>query len=176
MSALTNIFLKYPNPVYIETGAYSGDSIQFAVDANFETIYSIELDPHWYYHCWGRFLNYPNVHLVYGNSYFMLDWLLRKINRPITFWLDAHSPDGASDIINHATFPLMQELEAIKKHHIKNHTIIIDDLRCWSIKKYGWDTKVLQNKILEINAQYEFIFEDGTIPKDILIAKKGNEK
>lgn len=171
MSALTNIFKKYPNPIYIETGAMEGNSIQFAIEAGFKTIYSIELNEKWYYHCWERFFNYPNVHLIYGNSYFMLDWLLHKINEPVTFWLDAHSQDGSTDPINYMTFPLMKELEAIARHHIKTHTIIIDDLRCWTIKRYGWDTDVLKKRISEINNEYSFILKDGTTPNDILVAK-----
>lgn len=171
MSALVNIFTKYINPVFIETGAYHGDAIQMALEAGFKDIYSIEIDLVNYYRCWERFLKYKNVNIIMGDSYFMLGWLLKKIDRPVTFWLDGHTDDGSKTPQGKVMAPLLQELDAIKEHYIKTHTIIIDDLRCWDVKRYGWDTGILKEKILMINKKYEFIFEDGTIANDILVAK-----
>jgi len=171
MSAITNIFKKYPNPVFVETGSYIGNGIQFAIDAGFGTIYSIELNIGNYYHCWERFKDNSNVHLIFGDSCFMLEYLLCKIKSPVTFWLDGHSDHGTTDWIGKYKSPLIQELGIIRKHFIKTHIIIIDDLRHWSVNDYGFDTEILKQEILKINKSYKFTFEDGTTPKDILIAK-----
>ena len=40
MSGSAAVFSKYPNPVFIETGSHTGDGIQFAIDAGFQTIIS----------------------------------------------------------------------------------------------------------------------------------------
>jgi site-specific recombinase XerD len=69
----------------------------------------------------------------------------------------------------------MQELDAIKNHHIRTHTIIIDDLRCWTIATHGFDAVTIMNKILTINSVYKFIYSNGHVENDILIAKI-NEK
>lgn len=163
------LFKKYLNPVFIETGSYYGDGIQQALDAGFKRVYSIESSEELYNECIRRFRGIRKVRLMLGESQVVLKELLAKINKPATFWLDAH---------NETESPLLKELEVIKQHHIKTHTILIDDLRTWSIEKNGFDVDVLKSKLLEINSNYIFSFEDGYIPgsdvigyeKDILIA------
>jgi len=63
-----------------------------------------------------------------------------------------------------------QELKIIKNHPIKTHTILIDDLRCWNVKKIGFNTETLKQAILEINPKYKFELEEGHVEKDILAA------
>jgi hypothetical protein len=164
------LFKKYLNPIFIETGSYYGDGIQQALDAGFKRVYSIESSEELYNECIRRFKSIRKVHLILGESQNILSKLLTRINNIATFWLDAH---------NETESPLLKELEVIKQHHIKTHTILIDDLRNWSIEKNGFDINVLKTAILEINPNYIFSFEDGYIPgsdvigyeKDILIAK-----
>ena len=170
MTAQQNLFKKYPNPVFVETGTYQGDGVQMALDAGFKTIYSIELIPEYYAYPVERFKGVENVHLILGDSHLVLDELLSKINEPITFWLDGHLGGGVCWLAKYDS-PLVQELEAIGRHHIKTHTILIDDLRDWHIETRGFDTEVLKRKILEINPDYVFTFEDGHVPNDILVAK-----
>lgn len=170
MPANKELFEKYINPVFIETGSYYGDGIQLAIDAGFEIIYSIESSFELYEQCVARFKDMDNVHLLLGKSQRILEKLLININKPVTFWLDAHDEHSS---------PLLRELKIIENHHIKTHTIIIDDLREWSVEKYGFDIDTLKVKILEINPDYIFILEDGYIPcsdvigydNDILVAK-----
>ena len=54
--------------------------------------------------------------------------LLPKISEPITFWLDGHWSAGDTAQGDTNT-PLLQELVEISNHHIKNHTILVDDIR-----------------------------------------------
>ena len=164
MSASSELFLKYPNPVFVETGSCDGDGIQLALDCGFRTIYSIELAPDHYFRCIERFKDNRNVHLIFGDSSLVLSTVLSEINEPITFWLDAH-------YYEHSVCPLLQEIEAISKHPVKTHTIMIDDIRDLVNYGLGLSTDVLMQKILLINPDYMFTFKDGFAQNDILIAK-----
>ena len=177
MASTKEIFQKYPNPIFIETGSYQGDGIQLALDAGFKTIYSIELGQDLYSHCIERFNGVANVHLLQGDSGIVLSGLLENIKEPATFWLDGHFSGGIT-AMGSINSPLLEELEAIKNHPIKNHIIMIDDLRGWYKDTYGFDTLDLMKKIKEINPNYTFILEDGydynleiVYSDDILVAK-----
>lgn len=170
MPADKNLFQKYLNPVFIETGSLVGDGIQNALDTGFKMIYSIELSKALYDICVNRFKDNDNVHLIFGDSSKELSRLLSMIKEPVTFWLDGHYSGGPT-AIGDLDSPLMEELEAISNHPIKNHTLIIDDLRCWTISSHGFDTMSIMKKILTINPAYFFIYANGHIENDILIAK-----
>lgn len=170
MPAGKEIFQKYLNPVFIETGSLVGDAIQHALNAGFETVYSIELSKALYNICIERFKDNDNVHFIHGDSSKELERLLNMIKEPVTFWLDAHDSGGGT-ARGEVESPLMQELEIIGKHFIKTHTLIIDDLRCWSIQVQGFDLNMIMSKCMEINPSYKFIFENGFIENDILVAK-----
>jgi hypothetical protein len=170
MPASKEIFAKYPNQIFIETGSWHGDGIQQALDAGFSEIYSIELSRDLYNLCVERFKDNPKVHLMQGDSAYVLNNLIPIINQPATFWLDGHY-SGGDTALGSLNSPLIQELEAIKRSHIKNHTILIDDLRCWVLGQHGFNTEIIKQKCLEINSKYLFTFEDGFIENDILVAK-----
>lgn len=163
MSATKGLFGKYLKRVFIETGSNYGDGIQQALDEGYEIIYSIEIDSGRWDHCNKRFKENKNIYLLLGDTVNILNVLLRYIDEPVTFWLDAHKGNGKS--------PLLQELEIIRKHDIKTHTLLIDDLRDWKREKCGFNTEILKKRILKINPDYKFILEDGFIPNDVLVAK-----
>jgi len=162
MPASVELFKKYPNRIFIETGSAYGDGIQQALDAGFENVYSVESSKDCYDHCVERFKDDLGirVYLVYGDSREELKHVV-EIPFQITFWLDGHNEDD---------YPLLAELEAINAHPIKTHTILIDDLRMLDEKKHGLSIQILQNKILEINPDYKFRFENGHVVDDILVA------
>jgi len=172
---MNNIFNKYKkNKYFIETGSYMGDGIEKAIEAGFENIISIEITPTYYELCKEKFKDYSNVEIVFGDSTKVLEEILNKINEPITFWLDGHYTDK-STLFGDKWCPLLDELEIIKQHKIKNHTILIDDLRCWRedngyYSHYLFNNEDIKNKVLEINPNYNLSFEDGFIPNDILVA------
>lgn len=172
MGAKNNIFKDYPNPVFIETGSYIGDGIQFAVDAGFKQIYSIELSEKYFEISSKRFSNNPNVKVIKGESQEILWDLIKDIKSPITFWLDGHYSSGDT-AKGKFVAPLLQELECIKSHDIKTHTILIDDLRCWNVynPSHGFTTEDLIVKIMEINSKYKIEYIDGYAKNDILSAK-----
>ncbi len=170
MPANTEIFKRYPNPVFVETGTWHGDGVQQALDAGFERVYSIELSQALYERCKERFKDEPRVTLIQGDSHLVLDDLLKSIDKPITFWLDGHF-SGDDTVMGKYNSPLMQELDCIARHNIHTHTILIDDMRDWYKGNHGFDANMMRAKILAMNPEYGFSFEDGIIPNDIMVAR-----
>jgi len=164
------VFKKYPNPCFVETGSFRGQGIDNALKAGFSQVYSIELAPHYYTFCKKKFSNRRNVHLFLGDSSAVLARVIASIDKPITFWLDGHCSNG--DTARGETMtPLMKELEAIKLHPIKTHTILIDDVRCFGTKEFDFLTQqAVLLKLKEINPKYTIVYEDGYKKKDVLVA------
>ncbi len=167
----TEVFAKYPNAYFIETGSYQGDGIQRAIEAGFSCIYSIEISKSLYQHCKHRFASNPGVHLKLGDSAKMLDKVLSEIDAPATFWLDGHYSSGITARGDSNT-PILKELEAIAKHSIKTHTILIDDIRCCGTIDFDFVKRdEIIRAILLINPAYQIHFEDSYCANDILVAK-----
>jgi hypothetical protein len=177
MPGSKELFRKYINPVFIETGSGYGNGIQCAIDAGFKKIYSIEISCALFISCYTRFKENQNVNIKYGDSCDLLPEILKGINKPVTFWLDAHYSGGHTSY-GICDAPLMFELTAIRNQKFNTHTIIIDDIRLWQKENYGFDINMIKERLLEINPGYTFHFEDSyivddnlTVPNDILVAK-----
>ena len=70
----------------------------------------------------------------------------------------------------------MQELLIIKDHHIKNHTILIDDMRLLRSRTgdyadLDYTDKDIEKMLLSINFSYNLHYEYGVVDNDILIAE-----
>ena len=171
MPSKSENFKKYTNPVFIETGSFMGDGIQQALDAGFNRVISIELSEKYYNICKERFKEDPRVSIYKGDSYKILPEIISQIDEKITFWLDGHHSCGDTALGDYWA-PLIQELDSIKNHHIKKHTILIDDMRCWKLPNpvHGFDESDIIKKLKEINSDYKLIFIDGGEPEDILVA------
>lgn len=100
--------------------------------------------------------------------------LIKDIDAPMTFWLDAHifppRPDGGKNC------PLIEELEQIKRHPIKTHTILIDDMHCCGSQAFDYLTQDdFIAKLLEINPNYHISFvprgDAGEYPVNVLVAQ-----
>jgi hypothetical protein len=171
-------FRPYWNPVFIETGSGDGTGIKAALKCKFPIIYSIELSQEYFDRCHVKFaMRKRRVRLYKGDSKEVLPHLLSNINKRCTFWLDAHYCGGESGG-NGGTAPLMEELKAIKDHHIKSHTILIDDIRLIRYKNLdkGWlnftySVEDLENFILKINPKYRITYDFGVVENDILVAQ-----
>lgn len=178
MPSQIQLFEKYNNnEVFIETGSYTGEGIKNAIFAGYKKIYSIELVEKYHRFCKNYFKYIDWVNLYHGDSVEQLPNILNELNTSATIWLDAHYSGGDTAFVNDIT-PLMNELDIIKNHSIKNHVIIIDDLREWRIDypaiRFG--VEEIKNKILEINSNYIFSLADGYVPEDILIAEVSTQK
>ena len=171
MPSNSDVFKKYPNQLFLETGSYLGSGIQQALDAGFQKVISIELSDKYFKICTDRFSNNLNVTIVQGDSFKVLPDVISDIDEPITFWLDGHHSCGDTALGEYWA-PLIQELDVIKEHPIKTHTILIDDMRCWENPNptHGFYKEDIFNKLKEINPDYQFSFEDGCEKNDILVA------
>lgn len=181
---------KFDKSVFVETGTYHGDGVVNACYAGFEQIHSIEISEYLYNFSFKRFKfpnlnvpqpNYDNVHLYHGDSSVILYDVIKNIDNGILFWLDGHYSMGDTEhshLLAMWEYPLVFEIQQIAKHHIKDHVILIDDLRCfptleqqnnWGFKA-NYSVDILKNEILKINPDYKFYKLDGFVPNDILLA------
>jgi hypothetical protein len=176
--------VKYINNIYVETGYFKGESVETAKNAGFKKIHSIEINKKFYEEGLNRHANSENVLLHLGSSIDVLPTLMKTITEKVTFYLDAHDLHyegmNSLDYEKKHGCPIIDELEIIKNHEIKNHTIIIDDLRVFdgldnNNKPYSWaensniSIEKIKRKVLEINSNYKFIQEQGIIENDVLI-------
>ena len=119
---------KYNLEIFVETGTYLGDMIN-AVVSTFDEIYSIELDSELFQLANIRFSGINKINLLQGDAGTVMQDVLKLINRPSLFWLDAHFSSGATAHGKLDT-PIQQELIQIFNHPLsKQHVILIDDAR-----------------------------------------------
>lgn len=105
------------------------------------------------------------VKLINGDSGIEVGKILQDIDERCAFWLDAHSGKesyarGGIDV------PLIQELQHIKNHHIKDHMIAIDDAHLFGERQFDSQGQlvcdysnvpyeVVKQNILDINPNYD---------------------
>jgi|694.fasta_scaffold06393_12 hypothetical protein len=151
------LFLKYKNnySTFIETGTYLGDGVQAALNAGFSKVISIELAPTHYSICKNRFIENPNVDILFGDSRLLLPNILKTYNKNILFWLDAHcsggqtSGDGVENTIE-------KELTALKDAKIKNFTLLLDDMNEELIDLYSIKcTELFDVKNIQVENGYQ---------------------
>lgn len=177
MTIHTNQLKKYMNPVFIETGTYTGLGVGKALAAGFGKIISIEFSLYLYTEAVKLYETDRNVFLLLGDSSVVLSGLLPAIQAPITFWLDAHNLDFAPDVsakkgLNE--FPLPLELSCIGKLCKQKHVILIDDVNIFSL--YGFSVDKAKELLLNLNSRYVFSFIDGwsgqvRVNNDILVCE-----
>ena len=164
--------------IFIETGAHVGDGIYEALEAGFEKIISMEIEQKFVDICTNRFSNEilsGRIRIIKGDTLKIMGEIIENINEPITFWLDAHwDNDGAH---GEKLCPLFEELSFIKNHPIKNHLILIDDMRCLGGGLWGAGVQKEQiiERIKEINSEYKISYTNGhpVFIDDIMIAQIG---
>lgn len=166
-------FERFPNYYFVETGTYGGEGIVLAQRAGFAEIYSVEIDEHFFAQAQKRFAQDKNVHLYKGDSAKVLWDVIKDLDKPITFWLDGHSGVANPDAKN---CPVLEELEQIGRHTIKNHTIVIDDMHCAGTLLFDNITKdQIKEAIFKINPTYEITFVagggEGEYPENIMVAR-----
>lgn len=120
--------MKYKLPVFIETGTYQGDTVDYMKNYS-QDIYSIELDYDLYKKARARFYNSEHIKIIHGDSGKQLGEILSKIQSPCLFWLDGHY-SGEGTAKGEFDTPIIRELETICNHSCKlDHVILIDDAR-----------------------------------------------
>jgi hypothetical protein len=166
-------FGSFLNHYFVETGTFNGESLLKALHVGFQEAYSIESDKDLYENVRQRLARIPNVHIYYGDSSQELWNIIKALDKPITFWLDAHTFPPRYD--GEKNCPLLEELEQIKQHPIKTHTILIDDMHCAGTAAFDFLTKEdLIQKIREINPEYQITYvpggDEGEYPENVMVA------
>jgi hypothetical protein len=146
----------------IETGTYLGEMVE-ASKKTFDRIYSIELDSNLYEIAKQRFSKSRSIAIIKGDSGRVLPELLKSIESPCLFWLDAHYCSGASTSGGELITPIMKELECILNHSIKKHVILIDDARLFVGKDDYPTIEELERFILHINPNLVIRIENDII-------------
>ena len=170
--------------IFIETGTCSGQGVLSAIAAGFDKVYSIELSRYNYNVSLKNVGKTPKANLIFGDSAVELPKLLEKLHEPCVFWLDAHF-SGGTTAGKGKPAPLLDELEAIARHDIKHHAILIDDIRIYGDLRYNaldldmfknieQDNETIWPKLLNrlylINKDYKLSMENGFAKDDILVA------
>lgn len=165
-------FANYKNPVFVETGTAGGEGVEAALEAGFSVVKSIEANEDTFELSRKKFLKESKVTLYLGDSAEILPDILEDITERCTFWLDAHYC-GDGSVGEKFPYTLVKELTAISKHHIKDHTIIIDDMRLLrdTSTNNGFCTCDIEELVLAINKRYDIEYVEGIVENDILIAK-----
>ena len=159
---------KYINPVLIETGTYLGTTIEAAIKLGFNKIFSIEIDEILYQKACEKFAHQSSVELLYGDTLKWLPNILANLENSATFWLNVHRSDVLPG--GKVAYPIIEELEIIAKHYIKNHTILIDERRLLE-KPWPITETDVHKAIFQINPKYKISYESGVIEDDIIVAK-----
>lgn len=179
-SVLGELKSRYGLLNYFETGLSKGRGVDSALLAGFDRIYSIDVCRRWIDEGREKY-DGSIVTLIHDDSQNIFEHI-KDIDERILFFLDAHNDhsnlDGENSSVN---CPITQELEAISKHHIKNHIIVVDDVNIInseqdSITAKGGEFKgrkcvnwgkdmqlnLIKKQILEIN-DYEFSIIDNQL-------------
>jgi hypothetical protein len=117
---------RYRLRVLVETGTYYGEMVA-AMRRDFDQIYSVEYVPELARRAQKKFSRWPHVHILQGDSQRVIPELLKSLDRPALFWLDAGYYGWAG--LQGDRQRLTTELEAILEHSVPGHVILMDDAR-----------------------------------------------
>lgn len=164
-STLTKeVLLKYKTDIFIELGSSIGEGVQVALDAGFNTIYTVEKDIKYFNITKNRYLNTNNVICIHGDSVEELKNILFSNPLRSTIWMDAHN-DGSC--------PILKELDIIRMFSKNNNNnILIDDMRMFGKQEHEFITvEEIIRSIKDINVNYTISYEPSIYGQyDILSA------
>lgn len=168
MTSSVELFKSYVNKskVFIETGTFTGDGIQCALDSGFEKVYSCDINVEYVENARKKYSD-KNVIVENLESHEFLQKVLPEIDERVVIFLDAHSMPYdmyderrgfGEDTVKTGVgpCPLVSEIDVIKSHPIKNHIILIDDFQCfdtWMFEGLQFDD--VNDLICSINPKYK---------------------
>lgn len=145
---LSEIATKYRSPVWIATVLDQGDVLKIGDDANYAHVVGATTSREDANYCQERFKGHPRIRIFHGED-IILHEVIRDINVPITFCLDARSEPAPA---------LIQELGILKHHRIKTHTILVRNLALFGTQESGFITfDQVRSAIRLVNSDYRFI-------------------
>lgn len=139
---------RYGLHTLVETGTYYGEMVA-GVARHFKRIVSIEFDARLAAAARTRFRSRQHVEILEGSSDDLVKQVLLSLQDPALFWLDAGYFLWAGE--HKSTDRLMTELDAIFRHPIPNHVVLVDDVVSWSGRDGTPEVGELEK---ELNRQY----------------------
>jgi hypothetical protein len=133
----------------VETGTRWGDTVIRAIEEGALMVVTIESDERMY-----------RIALEHIGDALKAD--IDKVRVVPGDSLDAHSDKET---------PILRELEAISKHPIKTHTILIDDMSVYRSGHWAVSVDDIDVAVKAINRGYRYTYEDGVEENDILVAR-----
>ena len=155
------IIKNFKIKVAIETGTHIGGTTKFLAE-HVEKVETIEINTHMFNEACKNLFEFKNVTIHLGNSISKLEELLPKIsleNELVLLYLDAHWYDP---------WPLLNELEKIKKYMYDRAIIIIDDFEVPN-RNYKYDVyksqknnyEYIREKLNEVYNKYEYYYSNN---------------
>lgn len=170
-----NLRQKYFCDYFLETGYYMGSGVDRAIHAGFEKIFSIEISSIHVENGRKRHQDYitlGQVEIIQDDSRNLYETIKQFPTKRFLFFLDAHA-DQSFHHERSINCPVVEELEAIRKHPIKDHVILVDDMRLFRSQS-AWARGIIIDKIIEelhkINPNYKISFLKGVAENDVLCA------
>jgi hypothetical protein len=113
---------------FVETGTFQGATAAWAA-RHFHRVLSVELSPTMFARASATLGGLNNVEMAQDHSVTFLEKIVRKLEGPALFWLDAHwcggAPTGGSP---NGLCPLLDEIAEVNRS-TSDHFILIDDAR-----------------------------------------------
>jgi hypothetical protein len=144
----------------VETGTFVGDT-PAALQADFERIYTIELDPRLCAAACRRFRHQSNITVIQGESGVVLGELAYSLPQPVLFWLDGHWSGGVT-ARGPEDSPILREAATILGRSNPSDVLLIDDARLFGIKSYPSVAQV-RRLILDGREDWEVYVEHDII-------------
>lgn len=167
--SMHDILKRHVNKIFIETGTGHGATTEIAYKLGYQRIYTIELHKKLARDAQEKFRSIKEIAVCCGDTLDILPRILKEINEKATFWLDGHFSDSGA--IGKKKYPIEEELEIIGSHFIKNHIILIDDVRLF--EKWGTSLNLIKNILRNINNGYKIYLQNknNQFVKDMLVAE-----
>lgn len=164
---LPHVLKKYKrNDLFICMGIYSCESPANALNIGYQTLHLIDADPILVDHAKIIFPKdlTDNVNKVskdyhiYHGGIEVFEQIIADVKVSSTIFLSNHYAGFGKVTKNN----ILDELDLIKRHPIKNHVIMIDYIQHVGTPEFGNVTlETIQCKIREIDSSYQFAFEQG---------------
>jgi hypothetical protein len=117
---------EYAVRIFIESGTYMASTALWASEI-FEKVYTIELSGELYSSAVQKYAHIKNIKFLQGTSSTVLAEILKEVDEPAVFWLDAHWSAGVT-AGEGVPCPLTDEIRAVLNAD-PAHFILVDDAR-----------------------------------------------
>lgn len=168
----------YKCDVFFETGFYHGKRFQYAIDAGFEHVVSIELLNRFVTLGQNKFKNHiesGRARIINDDSANISKYIDEYKDKKIMFWFDAHLDNGLNSAATDpaSVCPLLSELSALEKLNIKP-VVLIDDLRCirelhWGLAPGELTIEKILEKIKQSKFDWNIEYLDATEKQDVML-------